>query len=313
MKTIARILSLILAVLLMLSGAALAEAPAVNLAVLKGPTGMGAAYLIDQNAENASANSYQVTIAGAPDLVVSGLVTGELDMAALPTNTIAMLHGKTDGGVQALAINTLGVLYVLERGDSVQSAADLSGKTIVSAGRGSTAEAVANYLFPQDATIDYAAEHAEAVAQAVAGKYDLVLVPEPFVTSLLAKDEGFRIALDLTALWEEATGASLPMGGIAVRKAFAEAHPGAVAAFLDEYAQSVAYANEHPAEAAALIEKHDIMQAAVAEKAIPRANMVCITGGDMKAALESFYAVLVSDNAALIGGGLPDGDFYYVP
>lgn len=290
-----------------------AEKTAINIAVLKGPTGMGAAKLMADNDAGETTNDYAFTIAGAPDLLVSQLVTGELDMAALPTNTIAMLYGKTDGAVQVLAINTLGVLYLLERGDSVQSLEDLAGKTIVSAGRGTTAEAVANRLFEGDTTVDYVAEHAEAVAQAVAGQYDLVLLPEPFVTSLLKQDAGFRIAIDLTAAYQESTGSMLPMGGIAVRREFAEAQPQAITDFLDAYAQSVAFANEDPAAASLLIEQYDIMAAAVAEEAIPRANMTCLTGDAMREALEAFYRVLEADNPELIGGALPGDDFYYAP
>lgn len=310
-----RMMILLLAALMLLcTSLAGAEAPAtINIAFLKGPTGMGAAPLMAKNAAGETANTYGFTIAGAPDAITAQLITGELDMAALPTNTIATLYEKTDHGVQVLAVNTLGVLYVLEHGDTVSSLEDLSGKTVVSAGRGTTAEAVASHLFGDDVAVDYVSEHAEAVAQAVAGKYDLVLLPEPFVTSLLAQDAGFRMALDLTAQWESVTGTSLPMGGIAVRSAFAEENPEAVATFLSEYAESVAYANENPAEAAALIEEYEIMAAAVAEKAIPRANMVCLTGDAMQEALGSFYAVLLVDNPQLIGGALPDAAFYYAP
>ncbi len=306
------LVSLLLSICL-LSACAAAEAKTnVNIAVLKGPTGMGAAWLMAENDAGRTDNQYAFTVAGAPDALVAQLITGELDIAALPTNTIAMLYQKSQGGVQALAVNTLGVLYVLERGDTVSSAADLAGRKIVAAGRGTTVEVVAQRLFP-DAEIDYVSEHAEAVAQAVAGQYDLVLVPEPFVTSLLKQNADFRIALDITAAWAESDAGALPMGGIAVRRAFAEQHPEAIDAFLSEYAQSVTYANENPADAAALIQQYDIMQAAVAESAISRANMVCLVGADMRTELLAFYTVLLADNPALIGGALPSEDFYYAP
>ncbi len=304
---------LVLLSLLLVSCAAVAEKPEVHVAALKGPTGMGLARLMEESEQGGTANAYTFTLAGAPDAIVSQLVTGEVDMAALPTNSIALLYQKTNGQVQSLAINTLGVLYLLEKGDSVRSLSDVSGKTVVSAGRGSTAEAVAGRLFGKDASIDYVSEHAEVVAQAAAGKYDLALLPEPFVTLMLSQDKAFRVALDLTAEWEASGAGLLPMGGIAVRREFAEKNPKAVEAFLEEYEQSVSYVNENPKEAAALIEKHDILKAAVAESAIPRANMVLLVGGEMRAALEAFYAVLLSDNPALLGGALPGDDFYYAP
>lgn len=297
--------------LTMTACAGIAEKPAVNIAVLKGPTGMGAVSLMAINDAGEASNQYTFTIAGAPDVVVSQLITGELDIAALPTNTIALLSQKTNGQVQALAVNTLGVLYLLEKGDTVQSIDDLAGKTIVAAGQGTTTEAIAGLLFP-NATIEYTSEHAEAISLAVSGKYDTVLVPEPFVTSLLKQDAGFRVALNMTEAWETSGAGMLPMGGIAVRKDFAQNNADAIAAFLAEYAESVAYANENPAEAAKLIEQYEIMKAAVAQDAIPRANMVCLTGDEMKDALTGFYNVLFEHNPALIGGILPGDGFYYV-
>lgn len=311
MKKQSRVFAALLILVCLMSGMALAEETTVRIAVLKGPTGMGAAPLMAANEQGETRNQYAFSIAGAPDVLVPQIVTGELDMAALPTNTIAMLSAKTEGAVQMLAVNTLGVLYVLQRGDSVHSIDELSGKTIVSAGRGTVVEAVANYLFDDSVTVDYAAEHAESVGKAVAGEYDLVLLSEPFVTALLAQDQGFRIAIDMTAAWEESTGSMLTIGGIAVRREFAEENPEAVATFLEEYAQSVAFANEHPQEAAAMIESFDIMTAAVAEEAIPRVNIVCLTGTEMKEALKTFYAVLEQSDPALMGGAMPEDAFYF--
>lgn len=309
-----QILSILLVLLLFVTAcSAGADKPLVKAAFLKGPTGLGAASLIAENAAGNAQNQYQITVAGAPDAILSQLITGELDIAALPTNTIALLFARTDGEVQALCVNTLGVLYLLERGNTVSSAADLAGRKIVAAGRGTTVEAVAGRLFPEDAQVDYVAEHAEAVAQVISGAYDLVLVPEPFVTSLLAKDETFRIAMDLTASWEAAVSGPLVMGGIAVRRAFMEQYPDAVAAFLEEYAKSIAFAVENPAEAAALCEQADIMPAEIAEQAIPRANLTLLTGDAMREALDAYYAILMEENSELLGGKLPDASFYAAP
>lgn len=298
----------------MIFSCASAEKTTVNVAFLKGPTGMGAAKLMADAEEGTTANEYAFTLAGAADVVTGQLISGELDMAALPTNVIATLYQKTAGEVQALAVNTLGVLYVLERGESVQSLGDLDGRTILSSGQGTTAEAVLNCLLDAanvTANVEYVSEHSEVVAKATAenSEYDVVLLPEPFVTMLTMQTVDFRVALDLTAEWEQ-TAAILPMGGIAVRREFAENNPEAVAAFLEEYAASVAWVNANAEDAAELIEKYDIMKAAVAKSAIPRANMVCLTGDVMRAVLENFYGVLENFNVKLIGGALPEDDFY---
>lgn len=306
-------LYILLTALFLTACTATADKAEVRAAFLKGPTGMGAALLMEQNEKGEAKNDYTITVYGAPDAVLAQLITDELDIAALPTNTIATLHNKTDGDVQMLAVSTLGVLYLLERGDTVHSLADLSGKRIVAAAQGTTVEAVANRLFPEDAATDYVSEHTEALLSAMSGAYDLVLLPEPFVTQMLDKDDAFRVALDLTAAWSDSGAGTLVMGGIAVRREFAEAHPEAIQAFLSEYGNSIAYANENPSEAAKLIEKFDIMPAAVAEKAIPRANMTLVTGDQMRAWADGYLAVLFEMNTAWAGGSLPGDAFYAEP
>ena len=297
------------------------DAPAaktmVNIGALKGPTGMGLAPLMAADEAMTAVNDYSFTIAGAPDQLIGALTAGDLDLAALPTNAIALLNQKTEGGVQIIAVNTLGVLYIMAKDDSIQTLADLEGKTIAASGQGSTAEYVLNKLLAEagltvgeDVTVDYNAEHSEVATLAQAGEYDVVLLPEPFVTSLSAQDAGFAVALDLTALWEESVGSLLPMGGIAVRSEFLAQNPAAVQAFLEEYATAVETCNSDPAATAQQIEQFDILTAAVAEQAIPRCNIVCLTGEDMKAALTDFYTVLLAADPQSIGGAMPADGFY---
>ena len=66
------------------------------------------------------------------------LSNGEADIAAVATNVASNFYHKTDGSIQMLAVNTMGVLYILEKGDSIQSMADLRGKTIYATGQGPT-------------------------------------------------------------------------------------------------------------------------------------------------------------------------------
>ena len=156
----------------------------INIGLLKGPTGMGAAKLLKDDADGASKADYDLTLAGDPNMLTAGLINGELDMAALPTNAAATLNSKTNGKVQILAVNTLGVIYLMSNTD-IDSVSDLEGKTILSAGKGSTTEYVLNYILEKNsvnAEVEFAAEHAEVITKAKAGGYEVVLLPEPFVT-----------------------------------------------------------------------------------------------------------------------------------
>lgn len=285
----------------------------VNIGVLKGPTGMSAAWLLDQNDQKLSANEYNFTVAGTPDAITGQLINGDMDIAALPTNAISALYNKTEGKISVLGVNALGVLYILENGNSINSVSDLAGKTVLASGKGSTAEYVLNYILEKNgviAEIVWAAEHSEAATLALKGDYDIVMLPEPFVTNVTAKSDAFRVALDLTEEWEALGNGELTMGGIAVRTAFLEEHPDAVKAFVDEYGKSVAFTNSQPEDAAKLIAKYEIAAEEVAKNAIPRCNIVWLHGKDYKAVLENFLGVVYNANPAGIGGKMPGDDFY---
>ncbi len=285
----------------------------VNIGVLKGPTGMSAAWLMDQNDQKLSANEYNFTVAGTPDAITGQLINGDMDIAALPTNAISALYNKTEGKISVLGVNALGVLYILENGNSINSVSDLAGKTVLASGKGSTAEYVLNYILEKNgviAEIVWAAEHSEAATLALKGDYDIVMLPEPFVTNVTAKSDAFRVALDLTEEWEALGNGELTMGGIAVRTAFLEEHPDAVKAFVDEYGKSVAFTNSQPEDAAKLIAKYEIAAEEVAKNAIPRCNIVWLHGKDYKAVLENFLGVVYNANPAGIGGKMPGNDFY---
>ena len=161
----------------------------VNIGVLKGPTGMSAAWLMDQNDQKLSANEYNFTVAGTPDAITGQLINGDMDIAALPTNAISALYNKTEGKISVLGVNALGVLYILENGNSINSVSDLAGKTVLASGKGSTAEYVLNYILEKNgviAEIVWAAEHSEAATLALKGDYDIVMLPEPCVTNVTA-------------------------------------------------------------------------------------------------------------------------------
>ena len=285
----------------------------VKVGMLKGPTGMGAAWLMEQDELGLTLNNYEFIVAGAADELTGQLVQGGLDIAALPTNAISALYNKTEGKIVCLGVNTNGVLYILENGETISSIFDLEGKTILASGKGSTAESVLNYLLTEcgvSAEIYWASEHTEAATLAMTGEYDIVMLPEPFVTNVMTKSENFRVALNLSKEWKLLTGGVMTMGGIAIRKEFLEQNPEAVAEFVKDYGMSIEFTNESPAEAAAFIEKYEIAAAAVAEKAIPRCSIVWLAGEEYQTVLKNFLSVLFEANPASIGGNMPGEDFY---
>ena len=295
------------------------EGAEINLGLLNGPTGMGAAKLLADNDAGETVNHYTVTMGSDPaNDILPKLNNGELDIAALPTNVAANLYNKT-GKVQLLALNTLGVLHILENGDTVNSMADLAGKTLYAINQGTNTEYVLDYLLTQngldpDADVDIQWKTSEEVTSLMAsGEIDLCMLPVPAATTVLMQNSDVRDAIDLNDAWTQAgaTG-TFTMGCVVVRTEFAQENPGAVQAFLQEYEASINYIKDNPEEGAALIEQYGIVpKAAIAQAAIPQANMIFAAGQDMKS-ISSYYEVLFAADPASIGGSIPDDAFYYI-
>jgi len=280
---------------------------------------MGMVKLMDDAANGKAANNYTFTIAGSADEVTPKLTQGELDIAAVPANLAAVLYNNTKGAVQLLAVNTLGVIYIVEKGETVQSLADLKGKTIYATGKGSTPEYALKYILAQngidadkDVTIEWKTEPTEVVQMLAQTDGAIAMLPQPFVTVAQTQVQGLRVAIDLNKSWNDLNNGSMFLTGVlVVRTEFAKEHPDQIAAFLKEYQASTEWVNANPADAATLIEKAGIVKAAIAEKALPFCNITYLAGSEMKSATAGYLKVLFDQNPKSVGGTLPGDDFYY--
>ena len=308
-----KLTSLLLSAALMISllacGAFAAKTKSgVRIAGLKGPTTMGLVNLLDMERSGKASQHYDLQLYGAADEIVPKLIKGELDMAAIPA------------GIQVMAVNTLGVLYVVEKGDSIHSFADLKGRTILSTGKGTTPEYVLRYLLTKngldpdkDVKIEYYSEASEVTAQMAASKKDAIAVlPQPYVTAAQLKDSSLRVVLDLTKEWNKVCDTQLITGVTVVRTEYAKENPDIVANFLRDYEKSIKAAQTDIAGTAALCEETGVVaKKAIAQKALPQCNIVYRVGDEMKADVNAYLKVLYDASPAAVGGKLPDANFYY--
>ena len=297
------------------------EQVTLRLGGLKGATSIGMVKLLDDAEKGQTKVNYEYTMAAKADELAPLMIQGKMDVLAVPANLGATLYNKTQGKVQFAAINTLGVVYVVEKGgETIQSVADLKGKTIYATGKGTTPEYALRYLLSMhglnmdtDVTMEWKSEPTETVMAMKAQDNAVAMIPQPFVTVAQGQVEGLRVALDLTKEWNALDNGSMFItAGLIVRKEFAEKNPEVFQAFLEEYKASTEYANTNPAEAAQLVEKYGIVKAAVAEKAIPYCNITYIDGEQMKTALSGYLTVLYDMDPGAVGDKLPGDDFYYV-
>ena len=321
------IASLLLAVLTLFTfGCAQGDDTAVNIAVLKGPTAIGAVKLMEDNADGSTENKYKFTTAGANDEIVAALSNGDVDIAAVATNLAATLYKKTEGKIKVVAVNTLGVLYIVEKGQTVNNISDLKGKTVYSSGQGAVPEYVLNYILEsnglevgKDVFVEYKTEHSELATLAASGSIDVCMLPEPFVSTVLGKNSELRSAIDVTEAYAEANAKNgksgeLAMGCIVARTEWADKNPNKLEAFLKEYKKSTEFAasaDNLDATADLCVKYGIIADKNLAKSAIPNCNIVYRDGDAMKTTLEEFFNVLFDANPASIGGKMPDDGLYY--
>jgi NitT/TauT family transport system substrate-binding protein len=294
----------------------------INIAALKGPTAMGMVKIMKDAEDGTTANHYKFSIHGTAEDISTGLLRGEIDIAAVPCNLASALYNKTGGKIKMAGINTLGVLYVVETGNRIHKVEDLDGMKIYSTGFGTTPQYTLNYLLSaygidpeKDVTIEYKSEPTEVAALLSKSKNAVAMLPQPYVTTVMMNNSKVRIALNVADEWNKVSsdGSSVVTGVVVVRSAFLEKNKKAVDAFMKEYKDSAAYVNKNVDEAAALVEKYDIFKAAVAKKAIPYCNITMIRGNDMKKKVSGYLNVLYKQNPKSIGGKMPADDFYYMP
>ena len=293
----------------------------INFAVLSGPTGVGAAKLLSDAQAGGTQMTYHTSVAATNDEITPALINGTLDIAAVATNLAANLNAKTEGGVQVLCVNTLGVLYILEKGDTVHEMADLKGKTLYAPSntKGANPEHILNHLLTENGVQPSEVDIQWLTAQEITAKMTtedagICMLPVPAATAVMAKHASVREAISLSEAWEQVEESPLPMGCVVARTEFVENNPEAVAAFLAEYEASISFISDESnrAEASEMIAQLGITPSAgIAAKAIPQCNLTVVTGEEMKDMLEDYYRILFKDAPGSIGGAMPYDEFYY--
>lgn len=292
----------------------------INIAALKGPTGMGMVKLMEDAEEGNTANEYKFTLAGEADVISTGLIKGEIDIAAIPCNLASVLYNKTEGKIKLAGINTLGVLYIVETGNAINSIEDLKGMTIYSTGYGTTPQYTLNYLLSlygidseKDLTIEYKTEATEVAALLASADDAIAMLPQPYVTTVMMNNDKVRIALDIEKEWKaQNENSGVVTGVVVVNSDFLNNNPEAVEQFLTEYEKSANFVNENIDEAAELVEKFGLFKAAVAKKAIPYCNITFIRDTRMMEMVDGYLSVLFEQNPNAVGAAIPTGDFYLI-
>ena len=299
---------------------------------MQGPTGMGMAKLIHDNGGTEGNEKYQFTKFEDASKATAALLSGNIDMACLPTNNAAVIYNTKDAAAKALAINCLNSLFILTKsGTEINSFEDLEGKTIYTISNG-TPRVILEHILNEkgiSATVSTEAvingdsktlaQPSDLASAMIAGAVDIALVPEPVATAAPLqiasqnKDFSYSVALDITDVWSDISATPIAMGCIVGRSEFVNEHKEITNAFLAEYEESINFiSNKANIDTSAeyRVESGVLGAAGAAKKSLMNLGdaISYVDGEEMKTALVGFYN---SINKSLIGGKLPDDDFYY--
>lgn len=316
-KIIAAALTAVLSLGMMAGCAQKKDDTVVRIGSLKGPTTIGIVNLMDKASKGTSEGKYEFTMSAAPDEITAKIVSGDIDIALVPANLASVLYNKTEGGITAIDINTLGVLYCVTGDTSITSVKDLSGKKVITTGQGATPEYSLRYLLDQngitDCEIEFKSESTEVAAMLAEDPSQIAVLPQPFVTVACAQNEAISIAFSLEEEWQLITGGlGMVTGVTVVRNDFLKAHPETVKTFIKEHGESVNAANSDLDTTASLVVANEIIgKEPLAKKAIPFCNVVCMTGDSVKNNLAPYLEVLYNSDPKSVGGKLPGDEFYY--
>ena len=298
-----------------------ADGTLVRVASLKGPTSLGLLFLMNKADQGETANTYEFQMATGADEILPLMVKGDLDIALVPANVASVLYHKTQGGVEVIDINTLGVLYMVSGEDGLTNFTDLKGKTIYLTGKGTTPDYVLQYLLTangmsaDDVILEYKSEATEVASVLAEDSTAIGLLPQPFVTVACMQNDALKVIFDLNEEWNKVQGedgSSMVTGVTVVRKEFLEENEEAVKSFMEDHKASAEDINADPATGAALaVEAQIVAKEPIAQKAIPNCNITYIDKAEMKQALSGYLDVLFHQDSLSIGGGLPESDFYY--
>lgn len=315
-KVMAMVLSAVLT-LGLFTGCAKKDAAMIRVGSLKGPTTIGIVNLMDKATKGETEGKYEFTMSAQADEIAAKMISGDLDIALVPSNLAAVLYNKTKNGITAIDINTLGVLYCVTGDTSVTSVKDLAGKQIIMTGQATTPEYSIRYLLGQnnitDCKIEFKSEPSEVAAILAGDPSKIAILPQPFVTVACAQNKAISTAFSLEDEWQSVTGGNGIVTGVTVvRNDFLKEHGNAVKTFLKEHAASVQTANSDLDTTAALVVANEIVGAEpVAKKAIPNCNIVCLTDDKLESNLSAYLKVLYDFDPSSVGGQLPGKDFYF--
>jgi NitT/TauT family transport system substrate-binding protein len=290
----------------------------ITIASLKGPSSMALVRFID-SINNVPGNSIRIEILDEPVQVRKMMLDGSADFALLPTTMAAILYNR---GLEyrLIGIPVWGTLYLFGSEKGISDWDDLRNKRVNVMAKGMTPDVLFRYLLEKnginpekDLILDYSfPTHIDLANAVAAGQAELGVISEPLVSLVMKRNKDVHTIFDLNSEWNKLHGIPLAQTAFLVKESLLRTEPEQVEQIVAACERSVEWVNNNPDSGAVLIVKYNILpDYEVALNSIPRSNMNFSRIHGIKDQVNEYLSVFYKMNPDIIGGKMPDENFFY--
>lgn len=273
--------------------------------LLNGPTGIGGLKMMKDY------NKITINTVNAPNNMLSLIVKGEADIAAIPANMAAIIFNR-QLDYKVIAVISETKLFIVSANNKIQTINDIKNNTVYCGTKLAAPDLMLQYLISKEqipnVNINYSLSNPD-LSKAVASKNaDIAILPEPFVSSAMLENKDVHIVVEMSKYIDD-----YPVAVLIAKNYFINHNKMLVKEILNEYKKSTDYIINNKEEMKNLIkERNMIINAEAAYYGLNRMGLVFYDGEKMKFALNSYYNFLYNFDKKLIGGKIPNDNFYYI-
>lgn len=285
-------------------------------------------YMMEQNALKDIGKKIEFKLWNNPDELRALILKKEVDFIALPTNVAANLYNKGID-LKLLNVSTWGILGLVSRDKNLKTIEDFKNKEIIVPFRADMPDIIfqalikkANLNIKKDFKLTYVATPIDAMQMLILRRADHALLAEPAISIALRKTGSFPVKLiapdlyrsvDLQKDWGRLfeVEPKIPQAGLAIIGEI-KGKEQLITKILEEYEKAINWYKSNQKDASELVVKTlPMLEVNGLADSIDYIKFENINAQNSKKYLEFFFSVLLENDSKIIGGKLPDDNFYY--
>ena len=285
-------------------------------------------YMIEQNALKDIGKKIEFKLWNNPDELRALILKKEVDFIALPTNVAANLYNKGID-LKLLNVSTWGILGLVSRDKNLKTIEDFKNKEIIVPFRADMPDIIfqalikkANLNIKKDFKLTYVATPIDAMQMLILRRADHALLAEPAISIALRKTGSFPVKLiapdlyrsvDLQKDWGRLfeVEPKIPQAGLAIIGE-TKGKEQLITKILEEYEKAINWYKSNQKDASELVVKTlPMLEVNGLADSIDYIKFENINAQNSKKDLEFLFSVLLENDSKIIGGKLPDDNFYY--